>query len=330
VIDTAIILAAGLGTRLAPLSAVRAKAALPVAGEPLIRRQVRWLASAGVVQVVVNLHHLPATVTARLGHGEDLGVRVRYSWEPVVLGSAGGPRRAFDLVDADRAFIVNGDMVTDVDLRALAGAHLRRRPLVTLAAIDARPGYNALLADESGALLGVVAAGSDQARPHSSRATHFIGVQVAERAAFAAAPADRPSESVKWLYPRLLAADRDSVGVWHTGAAYHDIGTPEEYLQTAVRLAAAEGRPLDRGEACAIDTTAAVVDSVLWDRVSIGPGAIVRGCVVADDVAIPAGVEISGAAIVPLIHAVAGTPGRAVGAAWIAPLTPTPAGQVSA
>ena len=59
-IDTALILAAGLGTRLAPLSAVRAKAALPVAGEALIRRQVRWLAAAGVRRVVVNLHHLPA------------------------------------------------------------------------------------------------------------------------------------------------------------------------------------------------------------------------------------------------------------------------------
>ena len=71
VIDSAIILAAGLGTRLAPLSAVRAKAALPIAGQPIIRRQLAWLAEAGVRRVVVNLHHLPWTVTRVVGHGDD-------------------------------------------------------------------------------------------------------------------------------------------------------------------------------------------------------------------------------------------------------------------
>ena len=78
-IDAAILLAAGYGTRLAPLSWVRAKAALPVAGEPIIRRQIRWLAAAGVRKVVVNLHHLPASITGLVGHGRDLDVEVRYS-----------------------------------------------------------------------------------------------------------------------------------------------------------------------------------------------------------------------------------------------------------
>jgi NDP-sugar pyrophosphorylase family protein len=126
VIDAAILLTAGFGTRLAPLSWVRAKAALPVAGEPIIRRQIRWLAAAGVRRVVVNLHHLPASITGLVGHGGDLGVDVRYSWEPRVLGSGGGPRRAFDLLDRDRAFIVNGDTLTDLDLTALWQRRTRR------------------------------------------------------------------------------------------------------------------------------------------------------------------------------------------------------------
>ena len=132
-IDAAILLAAGYGTRLAPLSWVRAKAALPVAGEPIIRRQIRWLAAVGVRRVVVNLHHLPATITGLVGHGGDLGVDVRYSWEPLVLGSGGGPRRAFDLLGRDRAYIVNGDTLTDLDLEALAAAHAAHQPLVTMA-----------------------------------------------------------------------------------------------------------------------------------------------------------------------------------------------------
>ena len=143
-IDTALILAAGLGTRLAPLSSVRAKAALPVAGTSLIGRQLQWLAAAGVTRAVVNLHHLPATITPVVGHGAEFGVAVSYSWEPIVLGSAGGPRRALDLIDRERFYIVNGDTLTDLDLDALATAHDRSGALVTMAGVAARPGYNSL------------------------------------------------------------------------------------------------------------------------------------------------------------------------------------------
>src|SRR5206468_1994480 len=79
-IRQAIVLTAGLGTRLQPLTGVRAKPAIPVAGEPMIRRIVRWLASEGVTDLVLNLHHLPETLTSVVGDGADLGVRARYSW----------------------------------------------------------------------------------------------------------------------------------------------------------------------------------------------------------------------------------------------------------
>src|SRR5579863_10125505 len=97
--DVALVLTAGLGTRLRPLTTVRAKPAIPVAGVPLIRRIVAWLASQRVTHLVLNLHHLPETLTRVVGDGGDLGVRVRYSWEqPRVLGSAGGPRLALPIV----------------------------------------------------------------------------------------------------------------------------------------------------------------------------------------------------------------------------------------
>src|SRR5712691_11345965 len=120
----ALLLTAGLGTRLRPLTDVRAKPAIPVAGEPLVRRIIAWLAAHGVTDLVLNLHHLPATISSIVGDGRDLGVRVRYSWEqPRILGSAGGPRLAAPIVGTERFFIVNGDTLTDVDLRALADAH---------------------------------------------------------------------------------------------------------------------------------------------------------------------------------------------------------------
>lgn len=318
-IDTAILLAAGLGTRLAPLSAVRAKAALPVAGEILLRRQIKWLAAAGVRQVVVNLHHLPATITARVGHGDDLGVSVRYSWEPAVLGSGGGPRRAFDLVEADRAFIVNGDTLTDLDLRALAAAHEAHRPLVTLASTpSARAGYNALVVDDDGRLVGVARHGQP---PHAGRRhVHFIGVQVAERRAFDGVSPDTPSETLKRIYPALLARDAGAVRVVASSAAFHDIGTPADYLATVGAVAAAEGVPLDRGPGGDIAPGADVRDSVLWDGVRVGAGAVVHACVLADGVDVPAGTHLSRAAVVRRDDADAAMRGRAAGGLWVTPL----------
>src|SRR5918997_5280990 len=132
----ALVLTAGLATRLRPLSDVRAKAALPVAGEPIISRILRWLHDAGVRRVVLNLHHRPETITRIVGDGADWNLDVRYSWEVPVLGSAGGPRRELPLLDADRFLIVNGDTLTDCDLRAVAEQHVDTAALVTLALVQ--------------------------------------------------------------------------------------------------------------------------------------------------------------------------------------------------
>ena len=137
----ALILAAGLGTRLRPLTSVRAKAAVPVNGIPLVRRVMAWLVSEGVTEQVINLHHRPASIAAVVGDGRDLGARVRYSWENPVLGSAGGPRHALPLLTdgknpgEDVFVIVNGDTLTDVRVPALMDRHLRSGARVTMALI---------------------------------------------------------------------------------------------------------------------------------------------------------------------------------------------------
>jgi len=147
----ALVLTAGRGTRLGLLSALRAKPALPVAGDPLARRILRWLARHEVRDAVLNLHHRPETITAVVGDGSDLGVRVRYSWEPRLLGSAGGPRRALPLLDAPRFWIVNGDTLHAMDLAPMARAHAGRGALVTMALVaNPRTDRYGGVADEDG------------------------------------------------------------------------------------------------------------------------------------------------------------------------------------
>jgi NDP-sugar pyrophosphorylase family protein len=91
---SALVLTAGSGTRLQPLTYVRAKPAVPVAGTPLVVWILRRLVEAGVRNAVLNLHHRPETIAGVVGEGRDLGLSVRYSWEQPILGSAGGPRRS--------------------------------------------------------------------------------------------------------------------------------------------------------------------------------------------------------------------------------------------
>jgi NDP-sugar pyrophosphorylase family protein len=286
-----LVLTAGLGTRLRPLTLVRAKAAVPVNGEPLARRVARWLAANGHRDLVFNLHHLPATVAACLGDGGDLGVRVRYSWEQPVLGSAGGPRHALPLL-SETFLIVNGDTLTDVDLGALAETHARNGALVTMALIrnPAPDKYGGVLV-EGDFVRGFTRAGSGK------ESFHFVGVQMAEGRAFADVEDGVPSESVNWLYPRLIAANPRSIGAFVSEASFRDIGTPADCLGTSRELAAIEGDH-GIGRNARIDATAVLRGSTLWDDVTIGPGAHVIDCVVADGVQIPQGARYERSAIV--------------------------------
>src|SRR5918993_3560487 len=172
----ALVLTAGLGTRLQPLTLARAKAAAPVDGEPLARRTIAWLVSHGIRDLVLNLHHKPETITRAVGDGGDLGARVRYSWESPVLGSAGGPRHALPLLDVEveRTFVlVNGDTLTDVDLPAMLAQHRQSSALVTMALIpNPRPDkYGGVLLDAGHAVTGFTRRGS------STEGFHFIGPQ---------------------------------------------------------------------------------------------------------------------------------------------------------
>src|SRR5262249_38436716 len=131
----ALVLTAGLGTRLQPLTFARAKAAVPVDGEPLARRAIPWLVSQGLRDLVLNLHHKPEASPAAVGDGADLGARVRYSWESPVLGSAGGPRHALPLLGGETFVLVNGDTLTNVDLPSMIERHRESGARVSMALI---------------------------------------------------------------------------------------------------------------------------------------------------------------------------------------------------
>jgi NDP-sugar pyrophosphorylase family protein len=319
----ALVLTAGLGTRLRPLTYARAKAAVPVNGETLARRAVRWLVGEGVRDLVLNLHHLPATIAASLGDGSDLGARVRYSWENPVLGSAGGPRHALPLLvdeherianresrianreprgpdpgsripDPGTFLIVNGDTLTDVRIQPMLAAHIASGAAVTMALIrNPRPEkYGGVQVADGRWVTGFTRAGV------AGPSYHFIGVQIVEARVFSELDDGTPAETVNELYPRLLASDRHSIAGFISDASFRDIGTAADYLETSAQLAAAEGDRMAAGHRLRIDRTASVVRSAVWDDVTIGTGAELIDCVVCDGASIPPGARYRRCAIV--------------------------------
>jgi mannose-1-phosphate guanylyltransferase len=304
-IHSALILTAGLGTRLRPLTNVRAKSALPVAGEPLVRRIITWLVAQGVGDLVLNLHHRPETIAAVLGEGADLGARVRYSWEPRILGSAGGPRLALPLMDADTFMIVNGDTLTDLALSPLIDTHTASGALVTLALVPNREfnRYGGVAIDDGQRVTGFPPRGQAAKGSH-----HFIGVQVVHASAFGSLIPGEPASSIGGAYDALIAARPGAVRGFVCDANFWDVGTPADYWRTSQAFLAASAAGSSTGRNARIDPSARVTRSILWDDVEVGADTAIDECIVTDGVRVPAGAAYQRAILVARDGEIAVTP----------------------
>jgi NDP-sugar pyrophosphorylase family protein len=311
------VLTAGLGTRMYPLSAVRAKPAVPVSGIPLAGRILRWLSAAGIREAVLNLHHLPETLTAVIGDGAGSGVRVRYSWEPTLLGSAGGPARALPLLDSPRFFLINGDTLTNIDLVELARTHVASGARATMAVVpnpDPRH-YNGVDVAPDGVVTGFTPRG-----PHN-RGWHFVGVQVVDADVLAPLDPETPAETVSGCYIDLIARQPGAVRAYCRAVPFHDIGTSADYLDTCLTFADREAAVnVLLGDSVVVDPSARLDRTVVWDRVTIGANVALRECVVADDVVVPAGFTGSRQAIVRRDAMPAGAIGTIMGDLLATPL----------
>lgn len=273
-----LVLTAGLGSRLDPLTRLVAKPAVPVAGDALGARVLRWLAREGVTDAVLNLHHLPHTITGLVGDGAAFGLRVRYSWEREILGSAGGPRHALSLMNSDPFLIVNGDTLTDVALAPVIAAHARTGADVTMVVIPnpAKDRYNGVMADANGAVRAFIPKG------HTEDSWHFVGIQVVKKDVFARLPDNTPAETVREIYRDLVASAPGRVRVFPVDAAFHDVGTPHDYIETCRAFGGIDAN-----------------GNVVWPEARVAADATITNSIVAGGVTIPAGLAADRVILVP-------------------------------
>jgi len=234
-----VVLCAGLGTRLRPLTDHLPKPLIEVAGRPMVHYPLGLLRAAGVTDIVLNAHYRADQLQAALGDGHRWGLRLRYSVEPRLLGTGGGLRHLLPLIDGERFLVLNADQITDVDLGALIEIHRRRDAIGTLAVVDADTtlAYRRLTVSD-GLLQGLAA-------PEVVTGPIFTGVQVVERRLFRGrCPADPACIVRDYLLPAIV--DGATVAVHHHPGVWLDTGDraaldhAEEQLRRLSPLAALE------------------------------------------------------------------------------------------
>jgi NDP-sugar pyrophosphorylase family protein len=284
------IVAAGLGTRLRPLTQWRPKPAVPVRGLPLLAYSLHLLARHGVREVMVNTHPLPEVVIEAARRHCPPGLALAFSHEEALLDTGGGIRRvAGFLRESDPCLLLGADMLLDADLGRLVRLHRERGDAWTLLLRDDPRGarFGTIGADAAGRVRRI---GRRFALPGEARAGVYVWVNVLSPRAFEHMP-DREvfSHLDHWLAPWLEAGASDvRAEVWGAReCSWEPVGTLREYLDANLRpqhLAHLDADALARACGVRFET-----ESVIGAGATLGPGASLRRVVVWDGERVPAG-----------------------------------------
>ncbi len=291
----AIVLSAGYGTRLWPLTEDRTKPAIPILGKPLVGYVAEYLAGYGIDEIVVNLHHRPESVRRALGDGSRFGVRLHYVEEPVILGTSGALDNTREFFERETFVVVNGKIITDIDLHAAIETHRRMNALSTLVLLpNVRRERFSVVETENGRVKGFgrmpVAEGPVPLM--------FTGIHIMEPRILEYVPRGVFSDSVTDIYPKAMA-NGEIVAAHIASGRWRELSTLKRYLDINVELLKEEGMTLVTGIDDLIAATAVVRESVFWDRVEVDKGARITRAVLADNVKIRANEVVENAVVVP-------------------------------
>lgn len=226
----AIILAAGLGTRLRPLTNTIPKALLPIAGTPLIVWNLLLLRRYGVQEVVINLHHLGPMIEQALGNGSKYGLKIFYSHEPVILGTGGALKQAEAYFSGEPALVLNGDTLFELNLEDLWASHQRRKAAATLV-LRADPNaasWGLVEVDAEDRIVRITGRGKTNGRAMKPRM--FAGVHILQPRLLREVPKGKESSIID-AYVRAIERDEPVYG-YDLAGYWSDVGTPERYAQT--------------------------------------------------------------------------------------------------
>lgn len=295
----ALVLTAGIGSRLRPLTLELPKALLPVLGKTLISRTLSCLKQAGCEAAVLNLHHLGEQIPASLGDQYD-EMPLHFSREPSLLGTLGGIAAVKDfLSDCDVALVINGDSLCEWPIGELIGRHLESGASATLL-VTSRADPEAF--GGVGVLDGFLASLPPEAVPDGAASRVFAGAHAWQPELVRSVVSGRP-DLIPHLYRPLLDS-RVPMAVHETDRPWHDLGTPARYLVAVLAWSGGSGWS---SSSAAISDSAKVEHSVIEDSCRIGAGAVVRESLLMPGSQVGEGAEVVGTIVGPGAKIVPGT-----------------------
>ncbi|MCP4579771.1 MAG: NDP-sugar synthase [Deltaproteobacteria bacterium] len=278
----AMILAAGLGTRLAPLTSNRPKPLVPVGNRPIIHRTITWLKSHGVDEIVVNVHHHRNQIRNYLDGGRPYGMKIHISEESDILGTGGGIRKTRWFWDNEPFVVVNGDILTDIDLSSVYRIHRERNDLVTLVLHDFAP-FNQIKLNRRKDILDI------NPVPAPGRFA-FTGIHIMNLPVLDHIPASR-FFCILECYRALIGLGRPLRGQVVKNHYWRDAGTIESYIEA--NRETLNGAPFLMGRKCRIHDKSLLKDwAVLGNGTSVEKGAEITRSILWGNVTVKEGIRI--------------------------------------
>lgn len=293
----AIILSAGYGTRLWPLTEDRTKPAIPILGKPLVGYVAEYIARYGFDEIVVNLHHRPESVRAALGDGSQFGVKLHYVEEPVILGTSGALDNTRDFFAHETFLSINGKLITDIDLNAALETHRRMQALATLVLLpnSKRERFSVVDVNE-GRITGF--GGMPTSDTSGPAPLMFTGITILEPRVLDYIPRGVFSHSITDVYLPAIAKG-ETIAAHIANGTWRELSTLKRYLDISVEMLKEAGQRYIAGADCTFADSAKIDEAVLWDNVRVAAGAQILKSIVADDVQIPANTTLENCVVVP-------------------------------
>jgi NDP-sugar pyrophosphorylase family protein len=305
----AMVMAAGLGTRLRPLTDFLPKPMMPVANRPVLHHLLNLLHRHDVREVGINVHAFPGLIQAYFGDGSSLGMTIEWSHEDELLGTAGGTKKLEEFWGGETILITSGDGLHDVDVTALLGHHRRTGALATLTVkpVSDPSAYGVVILDRDTRVRGF------QEKPTRDEARSDLancGIYVIEAELLDRIPADTFHDFGTDVWPALVAASEE-VYAYTTMAYWNDVGDLNELRNTILDAVLGHVRVEIPGEeiapgvwaekGCRISDSAQIDGPVvLGPNVVIADGAQVRGpAAIGADCHVGQGAAIRSAALLP-------------------------------
>lgn len=301
-----------MGTRLRPITLLKAKPAVPFLNRPLIHYSLDMFADLGINEIGVNLHYLPETIKEALTHRSE---SIQYSFEPEILGTAGALLKLSNFIGDDHFVVSNGKIYFEQDLSPAVEFHQKSGALATMIVVPYHPGdpFEPLYVDTSGNIVGFARNGyvpRGLTEAELPRAGVYTGVQILSPAILEMIPQGF-CDIVTDIYSRLIRQG-GVFNAYFSQGFWCESSTPRSYLKNSLEVLSRRGADPSKevslagsskavivGNSVQLPSSADLQNCVVWENSGVGDHCCLRNCVVTSGAEIPRGMQIADSVILP-------------------------------